>query len=92
MLEGQEHKPNKWYPSRAKVLRAFGGWIEVFLRVQVPNNHILSQTLNYKTTIQVPNLNAAHRPPRPGRMLGGRHDARSEAFAFAGYRGAASVG
>ena len=37
-------------------------------------------------------LNAARRPPRPGRMLGGRHDARSEAFAFAGYRGAASAG
>ena len=38
------------------------------------------------------NLNAARRPPRPGRMLGGRHDARSGAFAFAGYRGAASAG
>ena len=37
-------------------------------------------------------LNAARRPPRPGRMLGGRHDGRSEAFAFAGYRGAASAG
>ena len=28
------------------------------------------------------NLNAARRPPRPGRMLGGRHNARSGAFAF----------
>ena len=37
-------------------------------------------------------LNAARRPPRPGRMLGGRHDARSGAFAFAGYRGAAFAG
>ena len=37
-------------------------------------------------------LNAARRPPRPGRMLGGKHDARSGAFAFAGYRGAASTG
>ena len=37
-------------------------------------------------------LNAACRPPRPGRMLGGRHDARFGAFAFAGYRGAASAG
>ena len=37
-------------------------------------------------------LNTARRPPRPGRMLGGRHDARSGAFAFAGYRGAASAG
>ena len=25
-------------------------------------------------------LNAARRPPRPGRMLGGRHDARSGAL------------
>ena len=37
-------------------------------------------------------LNAARRPPRPGRMLGGKHAARSGAFAFAGYRGAASTG
>ena len=37
-------------------------------------------------------LSAARRPPRPGRMLGGRHDARSGAFAFAGCRGAASAG
>ena len=37
-------------------------------------------------------LNAARRPPRPGRMLGGKHDARSGAFTFAGYRGAASTG
>ena len=37
------------------------------------------------------NLNAARRPPRPGRMLGGRHDARSGAFSFAGERGAASA-
>ena len=43
-----------------------------------------------RTTIII--LNAARRPPRPDRMLGGRHDARSEAFAFAGYRGAASAG
>ena len=28
------------------------------------------------------NLNAARRPPRPGRMLGGRHDARSGGFCF----------
>ena len=35
------------------------------------------------------NLNAARRPPRPGRMLGGKHDG---AFAFAKYRGAASAG
>ena len=31
-------------------------------------------------------LSAARRPPRPG------HDARSGAFPFAGYRGAASAG
>ena len=44
------------------------------------------------SALEIRNLNAARRPPRPGRMLEGRHDARSWAFAFAGYRGAASAG
>ena len=47
---------------------------------------------NYTHHNSIGNLKAAHRPPRPGRLLGGRHDARSGAFAFAGCRGAATAG
>ena len=56
--------------------------------LEIPNFRF--RVLNFE--VQPLILNAARRPPRPGRMLGGRHDARSEAFGFAGYRGAASAG